>query len=97
MFASEADSNSGSLESVSHADSQSFDLAMRELEDIVAQMDGGQMPLEGMLLAYQRGAQLVATCKQKLMQVEQQVKVLDGEVLKVFEGEQVAPLAGSRS
>ena len=88
--------NSGLLATSGQVDSQTFDLAMRELEGIVAQMEGGQMPLESMLQAYQRGAQLVATCKQKLSAVEQQVKVLDGEVLHVFETDHIAPAAGSR-
>jgi exodeoxyribonuclease VII small subunit len=40
------------------------------------------MPLDQLLGAYQRGAVLLAYCKDKLAAVEQQIKVLDEGALK---------------
>ena len=58
---------------------------MAELENLVDQMENGQLSLDSMLKAYERGAQLVHVCKTRLSAIEQQVKILDGEVLKQFE------------
>lgn len=55
----------------------SFEQAFGELENIVAQMESGQMQLEASLAAYTRGNQLLAFCQQCLADVEQQVKVLN--------------------
>ncbi len=62
-----------------------FELAMQALESLVDQMESGQLPLEDMLTAYQRGAALVGVCKQRLMAIEQQVSLLDGDVLGLLD------------
>jgi exodeoxyribonuclease VII small subunit len=47
----------------------------------VAAMEGGQLPLEGLLEGYRRGTVLLHYCRDRLEAVEQQVKVLeDGEL-----------------
>ena len=45
------------------------------------------MPLEASLDAYKRGAELVKYCAAQLERVEKQVKVLQGELLKPFDGD----------
>ncbi|CAM2148079.1 Exodeoxyribonuclease 7 small subunit [Pararobbsia alpina] len=60
----------------------SYEAAVAELEGLVAKMEGGALSLEDSLSAYRRGSQLVSYCQQQLEKVEQQVRVLDGEVLK---------------
>lgn len=60
----------------------SYEAAVVELEALVAKMEGGALSLEDSLSAYRRGSQLVSYCQQQLEKVEQQVRVLDGEVLK---------------
>ncbi len=60
----------------------SYELALEELEALVARMEGGTLSLEDSLGAYRRGAVLVAFCQQQLDKVEQQVRVLDGATLK---------------
>ena len=60
----------------------SYEAAMAELETLVASMESGELPLEASLSAYRRGAELVRYCQQKLERVEQQVRVLEGDVLK---------------
>ncbi|WP_175722334.1 exodeoxyribonuclease VII small subunit [Burkholderia ambifaria] len=59
-----------------------YEMALAELETLVARMEGGALSLEDSLAAYRRGANLVAFCQQQLEKVEQQVRVLDGATLK---------------
>jgi exodeoxyribonuclease VII small subunit len=60
----------------------SYEAALQELEQLVSQLESGQMPLEQLLSGYQRGAQLLAFCRDKLAAVEEQIKVLDESGLK---------------
>ncbi len=55
---------------------------MAELEQLVARIESGELPLEQMLAGYQRGAQLLQFCRDKLQAVEDQIKVLDEGTLK---------------
>ena len=59
-----------------------YDEPLAQLEQIVAGLESGQLPLEGLLGQYQRGAQLLAVCRERLQAVQEQVKLLDGEVLR---------------
>ena len=60
---------------------------MSELEGIVADMEAGKLSLEHSLTAYQRGAELLAFCRGRLDDAQQQVRVLEGDVLKPFAAE----------
>ena len=62
----------------------SFEKALAELEKIVAQMEGGNFPLEQALAAHKRGLELARYCRDKLDVAQQQVQVLEGDVLKPF-------------
>ncbi|MEY4652162.1 MAG: putative exodeoxyribonuclease small subunit [Pseudomonadota bacterium] len=59
-----------------------YEAALEELEQLIAQIESGQLPLEQMLAGYERGAQLLAFCRSKLEAVDQQIKVLDEGTLK---------------
>jgi exodeoxyribonuclease VII small subunit len=61
-----------------------YEVAMQELERLVARLESGEMPLEQLLSGYQRGAQLLQFCRDKLQSVEDQIKVLDNGMLKVW-------------
>jgi exodeoxyribonuclease VII small subunit len=63
-----------------------FEKALAELEKVVAQMEGGDLSLEQALAAHQRGLELARFCQQRLEAAQQQVKVLEGEVLKPLAG-----------
>jgi len=65
----------------------SFESALAELEEIVAAMESGQLPLQQSLAAYKRGAELLAYCQAALKDAEQQVLVLEKGVLKTFKPE----------
>ena len=60
----------------------SYEAALAELEQLVGRIESGQLPLEQLLSGYQRGAELLQYCRDKLQAVENQVKVLDEGVLK---------------
>ena len=70
--------------SASDQPSPSFEDAMAELEQLVAKMESGELPLEASVAAYQRGSELVKYCAAQLERVERQVKVLEGDMLKPF-------------
>jgi len=62
----------------------SYEVALSELEALVASMEAGQLPLEGLLASYRRGTELLRYCRSRLEAVEQQVKVLEGGQLKAW-------------
>lgn len=72
----------------------SFEDAVRELETLVERMESGSLSLDESLRAYRRGAELVAHCRKALADVQQQVKVLEGELLRPFEPDTGAGGAG---
>ena len=59
-----------------------FVAAVAELEKLVGRMESGELSLEQALAAHKRGLELARYCQQKLDAAQQQVKVLEGEVLK---------------
>lgn len=61
-----------------------YEAALGELEQLVSQLESGSLPLDQLLSGYQRGAQLLQFCRDKLQAVEDQIKVLDEGTLKVW-------------
>lgn len=59
-----------------------FEQALAALEQIVSQMESGDLPLEQSLMAYEQGVKLAQICQQRLDQVEQQVQVLQGQLMR---------------
>ena len=59
-----------------------FETALAELEKIVTRMEGGELSLEQALATHKRGLELARFCQQQLEAAREQVKVLEGEVLK---------------
>jgi len=64
----------------------SYEVALQELEQLVARLDAGQLPLDQLLTQYQRGTELLAFCRSRLDAVEQQIKVLEAGELKPWDG-----------
>ncbi len=62
----------------------SFELALDEMESLLGLMESGAMPLEQLLAQYQRGAELLKFCRERLQAVEAQIKVLDQGALKTW-------------
>ena len=64
---------------------ENFEAAVAELENIVSQMESGNLALEQSVNAYKRGAELLQFCQNSLADVEQQVKILsDANTLSTF-------------
>jgi len=82
-----ADSAQAQGDALASAQPESFEQALSELEDLVRRMEQGDLSLEGSLAAYRRGAGLVTFCRQALADVQQQVKVLEGDLLRPFEAD----------
>ena len=59
----------------------SFEAAMKELEQVVTQLERGDVALEESIQLYARGADLKARCEQKLKEAEEKVAAItfDGE------------------
>jgi exodeoxyribonuclease VII small subunit len=63
---------------------QTFEAALTELEQVVADMESGKLTLEDSLAAYKRGAELLSFCRSRLDDAQQQVRVLEEGALKDF-------------
>lgn len=68
------------------ADAPSYEQAVAELERLIQAMEVGQMPLDGLLDHYRRGAELLAWCRTRLEAVEQQVRIVDDGAMKPWTG-----------
>ena len=74
-------------ESAAAPASLTFEKALEELEQLVARMEDGKLPLEESLAAYQRGAQLIKFCEAKLTDAQARVAILEGGELRDFKPE----------
>lgn len=54
----------------------SFEQAMRELEQVVGQLERGDVPLEDSIKLYERGAALKKRCEEKLKEAEEKVAAI---------------------
>ena len=67
-----------------------FETALEDLEQVVEQLDSGDLSLEDSLAAFEKGVGLVKFCNDKLNEVEKKVELLvkdkEGKLqLKTFE------------
>jgi exodeoxyribonuclease VII small subunit len=53
-----------------------FEESLKQLETIVAQLEGGDLPLEDSLKMFEEGMRLSAECKQELDAAEGKVQIL---------------------
>ena len=60
----------------------SYEQALAELDRLVERMEAGQLPLDQLLDAYRRGAELLGFCRSRLQAVEDQVKLFDEGALR---------------
>lgn len=69
-----------------------FEKALEELEAIVGQMEGGQLALDDMMKAYEKGQALSAVCSDKLKSIEKKVEILrkkaEGDEWEDFQGDE---------
>ena len=53
-----------------------FESALKALEEIVAKLEGGSLPLEEALSLFEQGVQLSRFCNSKLEEAERKVEIL---------------------
>ena len=70
-------------------DALSFEEALSLLEQIVAQLEGGDLPLDRAIEEYQTGMRLVRACRERLRAAEQRIEM----VTAAEQGAQVRPFA----
>jgi len=59
-----------------------YEQALAELEGLVQAMEGAQLPLDQLLTSYRRGAELARYCQGRLANAEQEIRQLEGDLLK---------------
>jgi exodeoxyribonuclease VII small subunit len=57
----------------------SFEEAMRELEQVVGQLERGDVPLEESITLYERGAALKKRCEDRLRAAEEKVQAITAD------------------
>lgn len=66
---------------------KSFESSLRELEQIVEQLEAGDLPLEQSLDLFEQGVRLSRECQRRLDEAEQKVEILlkgdDGKIRTV--------------
>lgn len=55
---------------------RTFETALEQLEQIVEQLESGELSLEDSLVAFEAGVGLVRDCNQKLNEVEKKIEIL---------------------
>ena len=55
---------------------QSFEKALKRLEEIVQELEDGEIPLDNSLKIYEEGVELAKFCYDKLNQTEEKLKKL---------------------
>ena len=58
------------------ANEVSFETALKRLEEIVEQMEDGELGLDDLVVAFEEGQKLVKQCSEKLNEVERRIEVL---------------------
>ena len=73
---------------------QSFDKGMAELEAVVARLEGGELPLEDALAAFEAGIGLVRQLNERLNAAEARVEVLTRDAEGRLKLEPLEPESG---
>ena len=65
---------------------EKFETALKKLEEVVRRLEGGDLPLEESLKAFEEGVRQAAFCARKLNEAEKKVELLlkqkDGSFFK---------------
>ena len=63
---------------------KSFEESMKRLEEIISELESGDIELEKSLAYFTEGIEMVKNCKSELTKAEEKVKILIDEELKDF-------------
>lgn len=56
-----------------------FEKSLEELENLVAKMETGRLPLEELIVGFERGNALIKQCRNKLDTLERKIEILTRE------------------
>ena len=59
-----------------YAEEPLFEDALMEIDQIVSNLEGGELTLDSSLEKFQRGMELIDFCSKKLIKVEEKLKIL---------------------
>lgn len=74
-----------------------FEKAMQRLDELVREMEGGEISLEKMMSHFEEGSRLLDFCSKKLNEIERKIEQLvqkDGKIETAFFPEEAAPESG---
>ncbi len=57
---------------------KTFEESMKELEEVVAKLESGEVTLDESLKLFEKGIKLSSICQKKLDEAERRVKILTG-------------------
>jgi exodeoxyribonuclease VII small subunit len=72
----------------------SFEQAVKELEDVVAKLEGPDLPLAESLAAYQRGAALMKHAQSILNQVQSEIEVIEANQTRTMDRAELISQSG---
>lgn len=61
-----------------------FEEALKELEQIVERLEGGQLSLDEAIRSFEQGIALVKVCGRRLQQAEKKIDRLSRQTLEIF-------------
>jgi exodeoxyribonuclease VII small subunit len=77
-----------------------FETTLAELEELVARMEAGNLPLEEAMRSFERGVRLTRECQAALQAAQQRVQVLtqraSGATLEDFDAEVSEPATAAK-
>ena len=79
-----------------HRPRMDLEKALSELEEIVARLESGDLPLEKSLKQFERGVRLSRECQSALKDAEQRVQILMDSELKDLDPETLVALDGNK-
>jgi exodeoxyribonuclease VII small subunit len=87
-----------SMQAKKSSSEANFEQAMKRLEEIVAQMESGDLSLEDLIVRYEEGMKLVKVCQDRLTSAEQRIEIITRNsagkpVVKEFEAAAVSMAA----
>jgi len=60
-----------------------FESSLKELEQIVKQLESGEMPLDESLKKFEKGIELYKECRQTLHSAEKKIKLLNDNLKEI--------------
>jgi exodeoxyribonuclease VII small subunit len=63
---------------------EKFETALKKLEEIVRKLEGGELPLDDSLKAFEEGVKLAGFCSTKLNEAEKRIDVLNRQKDNTF-------------